>query len=194
MKQRKTVFILVALLAVLFVSYFLIEKMQDNDEEVVIEEAIEITRMGELVSMRYHSDSEELSFVKEEDVWYYEADKELDLDQTLVGTMENIWKTIDGERQLENPDALSDYGLEEAQYTIYLEDADGMTTTVYIGNDVNGNYYLTLDEKETIYTVSSSVVDAMEFDVENLVEVQEETTEDEDVADETTDTEDVEAE
>lgn len=56
------------------------------------------------------------------------------------------------------------------KYTIVLEDESGNVTTIYLGDGAGYNYYLTINEKEIVYTVDSSVISAMEFDLDSLIE------------------------
>ena len=194
-KRRKTMIWLLGILAVFLLCYFIIEKIQENavDEEVV-EETIYAVEMEDVVSVKYTDGTTEMSFVKTDDVWYYEADETITLDQSLMETMVDSLSFVAAEKAITEPDALADYGLEEAAYTIELTDASGNTVKIYVGNDVDGySYYLAVDDKAVVYTVDSSVVSSLEFDVESLTEVEE--TEDEtaeDASEETTDAEDSE--
>ena len=166
---------LLGILAVFLLCYFIIEGIQKNavDEESG-EETIYAVQMEDVVSVKYTDGTTEMSFVKEEDVWYYAGDETITLDQTTMDTMVSSLSVIAAVKEIANPDALADYGLEDAAYTIELTDGSGNTVKVYVGNDVDGStYYLTVDDKAVVYTVDSSVVSSLEFDVEALKEVEE---------------------
>lgn len=173
-KRNKTMIWLFVILVVLLLLYFIIGKMQKNSKDEVAEETIYATEVKDVVSIKYSDGTKEMSFVKNDDVWQYEADETITLDQSLMESMVSSFSSIKAEKEITKPDALSDYGLEKAAYTIELTDALGKTTSIYIGNDVDGSsYYLTVGEKKVVYTVGGSVVDAMKFDIETLKEVEE---------------------
>lgn len=173
-KRNKTMISLLVILVVLLLLYFVIGKMQKNSKDEVAEETIYATEVKDVVSIKYSDGTKEMSFVKNDDVWQYEADGAIALDQSLMESMVSSFSSIKAEKEITKPDALSDYGLEEAAYTIELTDASGKTTSIYIGNEVDGSsYYLTVGEKKVVYTAGSSLVDAMKFDIETLKEVEE---------------------
>ncbi len=173
-KRNKTMISLLVLLAVLLLLYFAIGKLQKKPKEETAGEPVYVTEIKDVVSIKYSDGTKEMSFVKKDDVWQYEADGAITLDQSLMESMVSSFSSIKAEKEITKPDALSDYGLEEAAYTIELTDASGKTTSIYIGNDVDGSsYYLTVGEKKVVYTASSSLVDAMKFDIEALKEVKE---------------------
>lgn len=187
-KRNKTMISLLVILVVLLLLYFIIGKMQKNSKDEVAEKTTYATEAKDVVSIKYSDGTKEMSFVKNDDVWQYEADGAIALDQSLMESMVSSFSSIKAEKEITKPDALSDYGLEESAYTIELTDTSGKTTSIYIGNDVDGSYYyLTVDEKTVVYTASSSVVDAMKFDIEALKEVEE--TEEEKTSEETTEAE-----
>ena len=67
-------------------------------------------------------------------------------------------------RELKETDQLSDYGLENPKYTIHLKDSEGTETTLYFGNAVEENYYMTLNDKEKVYTVSGTSLDTISYE------------------------------
>ena len=56
------------------------------------------------------------------------------------------------------------------RYTITLKDADGEEQNIYIGNAAGEDYYMTVGDKEKIYTVDYSVVNAMNFDLDSMLQ------------------------
>ena len=175
MKKRKnTMLALLVILAVLIVCYFVIGKIQENQEEEPSEETTYAVSMDDIVSIKYSDGTSTMTFTKTDDTWSYEEDTTVALEQSTMESMADTFGKIIANRILEEPDALSDYGLEEPAYTIELADKEGNVTTVYIGNQTGSDYYLTVGDKKVVYTVSSSVVNAMEFDVEELREASEE--------------------
>lgn len=192
-KRQNTMLTLLVILAVLVVCYFVIGKIQENQEEEPAEETTYAVSMDDIVSIKYSDGTSTMTFTKTNDTWNYEEDTTVALEQSTMESMAGTFGKIIANRTLEEPDALSDYGLEEPAYTIELTDKEGNVTTIYIGNQTDSDYYLTVGDKKVVYTVGSSVVNAMEFDVEELREVSEESEGDVgDATSEDTDTEDSE--
>ncbi len=200
MKKRKnTMQTMLILLAVLVIGYFVIAKVQDaqleKKENEPGEETAYVTQLSDVTKMTYSDGETTLTFVKKDDAWHYEADDALDLEESEVESIATTLGTVAALRVLDQPDALADYGLETPVYTVELQDASGNAVTLYLGNETDSGYYATAGDKEVVYTVSSSVVNAMQWDVNELVHVEEiEETEDvaEDSAGDTEETEDTE--
>ena len=111
-----------------------------------------------------------MSFVKEDGTWYMADDREIPLDQTYIDAMENTYASLTATRQIDEPDALSDYGLESPAYTVRATDTAGNTTAFSIGNAAGEDYYLTVDgARSPVYTVSSSAVSVLQYDMDTLV-------------------------
>lgn len=188
MKKKMTIPIFLVVLLVLIGCYFMIGDMQEKKAAQEADSTTYVTKIEDIVSLKYgSSDANVMSFVKKDDIWYYETDETISLDQSSVESMVSVFTNLVAVRTLEEPDALEDYGLEEAKYTLTLEDTSGNVTTVYVGNAVDGNYYVTINEKEIEYTVGSSIVDSMQFNIESLKEVEQ--TEETSDTEETTETE-----
>lgn len=112
-----------------------------------------------------------MSFVKEDGTWYMADDREIPLDQTYIDAMENTYASLTATRQIDEPDALSDYGLDSPAYTVQATDADGNTTTFSVGDAADEDYYLTVDSAQApVYTVTSSAVSVLQYDLDTLVE------------------------
>ena len=175
MKKRKnTMLALLVILAVLIVCYFVIGKIQENQEEEPAEETTYAVSMDDIVSIRYSDGTSTMTFTKTDDTWSYEEDTTVALEQSTMESMADTFGKIIANRTLEELDALSDYGLEEPSYTIELADESGTVMEIYVGDQTGNDYYLTVGDKKVVYTVGSSVVNAMEFDVEELREASEE--------------------
>lgn len=171
MKKHKSLMILLSVLLVLIVAYVAVGQMKKNSEEVKSEEKeIPVTDLSDITSIQYTNGTDTMEFVKEEEIWYTVSDKSFPLQQSSVETIENTFSRLTANRELKGADALADYGLEEPQYTITLKAADGKEQKIYIGNAVGEDYYMTVDEKEKIYTVGYQTVDAMNFDLDSMLQ------------------------
>ena len=134
------------------------------------EKQIAVLDMSDITSIQYTNGTDTMSFIKEGGTWYSESDKEFPLQQSSLKTMAETFGTLSANRELTDGDTLADYGLEEPQYTITLKDADGEQQNIYIGNAAGEDYYMTVGDKEKIYTVDYSVVNAMNFDLDSMLQ------------------------
>lgn len=177
MKKYKSMIILLVVLVVFVGLYFVMQGISKKQSEKELEEDILVTNMQELVKLQYTDGKTTMSFVKEEDIWYVEADKEYALDSAKVDEIEEMLVDVMADRELKGADEPAAYGLETPAYTITMKDVNGKETTLYIGNEVEANYYATTDDKKVIYTIGSTVADALEFDLTALEATKEESTE-----------------
>ena len=178
MKKYKSMIILLAVFVVFLVLYFVMGKINEQQAANDTEETIMVTNFDSLVSMEYTDGETTMSFVKENDVWKVADNDEITLDSDSVESIASTLSQVAAVRVLEGADELSSYGLESPAYTITMESESGVTLTLYIGDTVDGNYYATTNDKVVVYTIGSSAVTAMEFDVTALeAEEEEETTE-----------------
>lgn len=168
MSKYRTMIVFLALFVVLLVSYFIILQVNRKQQEQGTEETIMVTEISNLVSMEYTDGETTLSFVKEDEEWHVKDDEETKLDSDLIETISDTLCQVEAVRVLVGADEPGSYGLEEPLYTIALENDSGTVTTLYIGNGAEENYYATINEKAVIYTIDSSVVEALEFDISAL--------------------------
>lgn len=171
MKKYKSLIILLAVLVVLVVAYVVTGQLKKKSAEKENEQKqIAVLDMSDITSIQYTNGTDTMSFIKEGGTWYSESDKEFPLQQSSLKTMAETFGTLSANRELTDGDTLADYGLEEPQYTITLKDADGEQQNIYIGNAAGEDYYMTVGDKEKIYTVDYSVVNAMNFDLDSMLQ------------------------
>ncbi len=171
MKKYKSLIILLAVLVVLVVAYVVTGQLKKKSAEKENEQKqIAVLDMSDITSIQYTNGTNTMSFIKEGGTWYSESDKEFPLQQSSLKTMAETFGTLSANRELTDGDTLADYGLEEPQYTITLKDADGEQQNIYTGNAAGEDYYMTVGDKEKIYTVDYSVVNAMNFDLDSMLQ------------------------
>ena len=173
-RKHRTLFLLGGIFIVLVLIHLALSSYQwDAGEADSGEDSqIQVTDLGELSSFQFtdQSTGTGMSFVKEDGTWYMADDREIPLDQTYIDAMENTYASLTATRQIDEPDALSDYGLESPAYTVRATDTAGNTTAFSIGNAAGEDYYLTVDgARSPVYTVSSSAVSVLQYDMDTLV-------------------------
>lgn len=174
--KKRPLMILTGILVILIAVYFFAGEMQKQrekkEEKTEQTEMIQALQLSDITKIKYSGTEGEMSFGKKDDTWYYEKDESVKLTQSSIEDIVDSFANLKALRELKNGDALSDYGLDKPLYTIVLTDKDGNESTVYIGNGAEENYYMTVNDKSKIYTVSGSTVDMLEFDIEALTETE----------------------
>ena len=173
-KKHRTLFLLGGIFIVLVLIYLALSSHQQGADESDAGEGsqIQVCDLGDLSSFQFtdQSTGTGMSFVKEDGTWYVADDRDIPLAQTYIDAMENTYASLTATRQIDDPDSLSDYGLESPSYTVQATDTEGNTTTFSIGDAAKEDYYLTVDGAQSpVYTVSSSAVSVLQYDMDTLV-------------------------
>ncbi len=178
MKQKKSLLILCGVCLVLIAAYFALSKYNENvelEEEMAaaIEEELNTIYISEIdsddvvgVGWIY---TEVLDFQLEDEEWVYTSDEDFPLDDSFIDAILYVYGDLVAVRELVDGDSLEDYGLDLPTYYVEIEQSSGEVTEFYIGNEVDGNYYLTINDKTNIYTVSSDVVSCIAYGLADLV-------------------------
>ena len=163
-KQKKQLIALCILLLICIVAWVGLTKWNKSQEQKKQEEAeaskVTVTDVNteDVNAFSYQYNNETLSFVKEDDTWYYEADKSISLDQDTMETLIATTAQLTAEQEIKDYEDLSEYGLETPSNTITLTTGDG-TTTLLIGNknDMLSQYYVKTNQSDSIYLAGSAV-------------------------------------
>ena len=172
-KKKKTIILLVMIL-LLVVANGVASAWNDKSEKKKEKEAeaskIYLTDAGDITAYFYSDGNQNMSFTKADDTWEYDEDNEIPVNQDTVQSTADAIRQMEAVRELENPDQLSDYGLDKPSYTIQFQDNDGVTTEILIGNGAGENYYATVGDSGKVYTISSDFQNYLQFDLTNLVQ------------------------
>ena len=100
------------------------------------------------------------------------------MNQTLVSSLVNNIAGITTESVVEQPEDLSEYGLDNPVRTIKATLENGSGIIIYVGNqnDLTGDYYIRLEGDDQVYGISSYVVTAFDKEPEEFIEETEEET------------------
>lgn len=182
-KSTKKLLSLVGALAVLGGAYggiVLINKY--NDEKATEESEAEkeantfyLSQLEEPVSISYTNSygTFAFSYDTENETWSYDDDEHFPVTQSYLTTLSSDMKSFQAVRKLEEvQDDLSVYGLDEPSLSITAKGSDDTEVTVLIGsiNSYSSDYYAKVDGADDIYTISSSYVTAMSYDLSTLQE------------------------
>ena len=172
MKKKKGPLILIGVLVLLLILYFALStwnKKQDSKEE----ETVKVTdlKTSEITGVKYDLGTGEMNFEKDGDTWYYTADKDFPLRQSYPKTVADAMGRLSADRELEDADALEEYGLDHPTYTVTLTDEDGTVTTIKVGNATGNDYYATVDDTEKVYTIPATSLDDIQTELDQIAQL-----------------------
>ena len=172
MKKKKGPLILIGVLVLLLILYFALStwnKKQDSKEE----ETVKVTdlKTSEITGVKYDLGTGEMNFEKDGDTWYYTADKDFPLRQSYPKTVADAMGQFSAYRELEDADALEEYGLDHPTYTVTLTDEDGTVTTIKVGNATGNDYYATVDDTEKVYTIPATSLDDIQTELDQIAQL-----------------------
>lgn len=173
--RQTTLWILLAVLAALLIAFFMIknynEKSAEKEEKSKEASVIHIFETDSLEKFSYEdSDGKEMGFEKQNGEWKYSQDTTVLLNADSVSAMVNAFSDIMAVKEIEKPDELKDYGLEEPAYKLLLRDKKGKDNLLLIGGQTGENYYIMREDDEKVYTVSADIVSQMVWDVKDLIQ------------------------
>lgn len=158
MKKKKGPLILICVLVLLLILYFVLStwnKKQDSKEE----ETVKVTdlKTSKITGVKYDLGTGEMNFEKDEDTWYYTADKDFPLRQSYPKTVADAMGQLNADRELEDADALTD--------------EDGTVTTIKVGNATGNDYYATVDDTEKVYTIPATSLDDIQTELDQIAQL-----------------------
>lgn len=184
MQKQKKQFLILCIILIAFVAVFFIMKAvtkHQEEKEAAQAEAEKITVLSlnteEITEFTYQYEGTSLTFVKEEDTWYYQEDKTISISQTMIETMLSKVAEITAEQQITTTDDISQYGMDAPLNVIEIQMGETIVTiTVGTQNTITSQYYMMVSNDDTVYLTDSTVYSAFQKSVEDLTEVEEEET------------------
>lgn len=168
--KNKILLILIFILIVICVLYFGISQyIQSSEEKAESKAAAEAeagriwaTQIENVTAIGFDTKVAQVSFVLENDVWYYDDDRAFPVDQSRLDSLAAIVANLEASRQFTEPDALADYGLEVPRITVTVTEDSGNVLQLLIGNSYNGEYYLKTTDSDIVYTIGSALANAVQ--------------------------------
>ena len=157
MKQKKTMLIMVVVLAVLLALYGGLKAWNSHSEKQKKakedKEKVSLVDVKSLKTFAYESGGSKMSFTKNDGEWVYDEDDGVRLNQSTIKST-----------------AKADYGLDSSDYTVTYTAKDGTRGTIEIGDAAGDNYYAMIQDSDAVYTISSTLVSDLVFDLSSLTE------------------------
>ena len=174
MKQKKTMIIMVVVLAVLLALYAGLKAWNSHSDRQKKakedKEKVSLVDVKSLKTFSYESGGSKMSFTKQDGEWIYDEDDGVRLNQSTIKSTAKEITGLTAVRKLSDPDEKSDYGLDSPDYTLTYTAKDGTKGTIKIGDASGDNYYAMIQDSDSVYTISSTLVSDLVFDLSSLVE------------------------
>lgn len=182
-RQFFTIIILLVILAVSGISYVLLSKYQakkdkQEAEKTQSEEKITLYSMKEeeITQIHFINSSHEMTLVKDGDLWKDSADPDFPVNQEYAQTMvEETGEMTASQLVVKDPEDLSQYQLDQPQFTVELTNQSGETRKLVIGEEsmAAGGCYAYVDQADQIYVIASNITDNFDYTRNEMMEVPE---------------------
>lgn len=171
-KQRVLLIVLAVLIIALAGVYFALRGWNQTQEEGAEEQSVPVAALSDITALSITNQYGTYAFTKGEEGWSYDADSAFPLDGSYLDTVADVLSDLTAQRAFEEPDALSGYGLDDPACSVSARTGAGEELTVLVGNTVGGNYYAKTDAADTVYTISSGLYNALDYQLNDLVAVE----------------------
>ncbi len=174
-KKKKQMLLLLVVLILLVAVYAGIQAWGIHQDKRAKEkeeaETVYVTDMEEVRTINYNIGEGTMTFEKQDGTWSYVKDPDFPLAQNYPQQMADTFGKLKADRELKDGDGFADYGLDNPAYQVQIADADGNKTTVYFGDAVGDDYYVTVDDTEKVYTVSSEVIQDLQYSLSDMAQL-----------------------
>ena len=179
-KERRTITILSAILAVLSAALLIVLGMKYREARAAEDPDAPVpgyvdTQSGEFTSLRYSNGAATLSFVQDANgAWIWADDSAFPLDDTTITTILDTLSAMTPQQTLTAPESLEEYGLDDPDVSLTAGTADGKTFTVAFGKTTtDGKSYYTMlnDDTSTIYIFSGELRRLLDAPIYDMMEL-----------------------
>ena len=172
MKRQKKLTVLLGILILCIAASILLSRINFEEKMTGTQTAIVDIESSEITRLAWNYDGE-VSFIYEDGEWKYEEDDKMPVDQELLGEIAENLSDITSDKMVEEPQALSVYGLDSPAYTLTVDTEDS-TYEISIGDESfsDGEVYLSNGD-EYVYLTDSSLVDDISYSLYDLVQKEE---------------------
>ena len=175
MKRGKKLIALCAALVVLGLGYGLARTLNAETEEEDAGIPVAALDSETVTALSWTGEEEgEVALTRTDESWALAADDTFPLDQTTVEPLLAALTDVTASQQLDSPESLTAYGLDDPELTITAETEEGSYTfTLGDENDLAGGCYLLLNGDESVvYLVDTGLRDAFTVGLYDLVDME----------------------
>ena len=179
MEKKKKGLIIGLMVLVLFSAlYFVLKSLNLSEEETETDTATKTvfqTDAAEIAQIKLEYNGNIYTFLHENDTWSYAEDEEFPLSESSVLEFVSNVTSIESSREIEKPEALAEYGLDNPEIKITIQDKNGKSVLLEFGDDneaVDG-CYIKKDGEKSVYLVDSTLKQKFSVEIKDLAEKEE---------------------
>lgn len=179
-KKYSLIILLIALAILITILLLLKNKNNDNDndiEEDVVDTTIVEIDINKIKEVSYENEYGSFKFTKSDDgIWVNAEDSTFPLKQTNLNSIESNVETINYSHIVsENPENLSEFGLDEPVISTLITMDDGTKTSLKFGIKVpvEDGYYVMINDDPSVYVTSVSLYNAFNKNKSDMLIVEE---------------------
>ncbi len=171
----------VLVLVILIVAFVAVQKKNAEEQTADTEEASANESTEYLLdssvqnatfsAFSYRSASgEEVRLERRDGDWYYTGDESMVIDSDAISKFLASFITMEAKREITDPEALSEYGLDTPSNVLTYETEDGEKGKILFGdiNPTTKDLYVMVDGKDIVYTVDSELADTFSAEPQTL--------------------------
>lgn len=172
MKRAKKLLILLGILIVVCAAAFAASKLNPelNTGSDDTESSAVFTLDADSVTALSFKYTGSLSFERDDGTWYSNDDPDFPLDGTRIDRMVSAISSITAERTIDEPAALSEYGLSDPICQVTVGTGSGEQSVLSFGSEaeLGGNRYMSTGDGK-VYLVDKNIIDSFDCGLYDLV-------------------------
>ena len=181
MNKKIRIIVVLGVLCVALASYAIVTSILNDAEDTETNIVLSSVSSEDLTgfSFQHHKDAEYTedvySFVKKAGTWYYDDDKDFPVNQAFAQTKAEVIREIKAERIVEeNPEDISQYGLDEPYLTVSVSDTEN-TYVYYVGdyNESTTTYYIMQEGHDAVYLADAQLFIAFDLQLWDFISKEE---------------------
>ena len=165
MRKKQWIILVIALAAIVAASAGLKGYQKKQDQKAAQQEEDEKVyalqfASDDVTGISYEYSGETLEFTKMDDTWSCNADPTVQIDADKMKTMLSSIGSMTADSTVENPEDVSEYGIDQPTQQVTLNFSDGSEKKVTFGstNEIVGGTYVQVSGDDNVYLVGSSYV------------------------------------
>lgn len=167
-KQGKTLIALAVIIVVCGAGYLGLRAWNENQSEA--DDTVYVTQLSDPTALSVTNQYGTFSFTKGEDGWTRDDDSDFPADQDALDDLAGQVGTLAAVRTISDPEDLSSYGLDDPAMQANLTGEDGTQVALLIGSTADsGDYYAKVEGSDTVYTIASTLPEALDIQVDELI-------------------------
>lgn len=167
-KQSKTLIALAAAVVVCAGGYAGLRAWNQSQSET--DDTIYVTQLSDPTALSVTNQYGTFSFTKGEEGWTRDDDSDFPADQDALDDLADQAGTLAAVRTISDPEDLTSYGLDAPTMEVSLTDENGTQVQLLIGSTLDsGDYYAKVEGSDTVYTIDSTLPEALDIQVDELI-------------------------